>query len=313
MTTNLHQRTIGLKLSHLIQIGAFIITLFLLALEYGCTTSERYKNTTSGYDSSDASALALPENSQTLKDSDGFTQYAKSVDEVLSIRLLSTDSPVVIANCDFDGDGIKDDILYVIPNNASHLSNEYATLITVDNDGNETSVTLSRGIGSEASKSITNISISNLGTEEKRDYIIIGLESYSSNYASTDVHVLRVENGEFNDILTVFDGFSSGAEQFDEAIVEKYKNSTFDIPEPKDNFDLPDDYPVKDYRPGTQICSGVVVPNTHDSILKGTIIIKHIQRYGIVPYTVLAFDGVEWSVIQQRWKDEKEFYRCYVM
>jgi len=112
------------------------------------------------------------------------------------------------------------------------------------------------------------------------DEIVLVLPLFGSNYAATDVHVLKINGSELTEILTILDSPSELSRK-----ISEYEQTLFIIPPPMDT----------DYHNWYDFCTGVSIL-TLDG--KTALEIQHLQRE-VTPYSVVLWNGQEWIVAEQ--------------
>jgi hypothetical protein len=264
--------------------------------------------------------IASPESGQAVngdsqdtleRDSEAirFSLIDRTEREVLEVIVEYGDAPIKIENCDFTDDGNADDILYIIPTKLvpGQYGDDYVELWAVLCDGSEASVILDEKFSADEPHINIHyrmdIFIADL--DGGGDRIIVGNTSTTSTYWAADVFVFQVADNEFHRLLTVLDTIS--AKKPEE--IKKYEDSLFAIPELAGCFGMPEKYRRLDLGLGSSVCSGVFVPNKYADYNRRDILILHLQKFG-VPYTVLSWDGAQWTVVKQAWAegDEDGFY-----
>ena len=118
--------------------------------------------------------------------------------------------------------------------------------------------------------------------------------TWHSNYPTSVVHVLKVADNQLKEILTVIDCPA------DQGLVNNgvYDQSLFVIPEPTDNFGLPDTETER----LASFCTGAYPTKVSvDGMEKQGIAIMHLEsKYSDYwPCSVLAWNGSEWVVAKQ--------------
>lgn len=126
-------------------------------------------------------------------------------------------------------------------------------------------------------------------TQDGSDEIILVMPNHTSNYNSTNIHILSINNGDLTEILTILDSpWSLGEYSYLETT---FKDSLLIIPHIAENEDLPMYTPLNyEY-----FCTGVVFVQTEDGF---ELWVRHLMKDSI-PYSVIRWDGNGWYVADQ--------------
>lgn len=280
----------------------------ILGLSFVLTGCAAGSKTTENSDSvSSDHTVDIQGNAGDVQDNTESTQDKAAIKNIFgtvqigdNVTVDQTNNDISLSGLTLDGQGKKDDSLEVVTqldNNSTPVENILKVIL---GDNRE----LEKVYEGNWSKTIYTADLLSDGTEE----IVLLLRDRASDYGASELHVLKIQNDNLEEILTIVDEPGAlSAQQKD-----KYETSLFLIPWPKDNFKLSDNY-AQDY---VSICTdGSLIDINMDGTTKKGIKISHFggqsqldayrSMYGrkLYPYSVIVWDGNEWTVTEQEVDD----------
>jgi hypothetical protein len=219
---------------------------------------------------------------------------AKKTTPIFRTVIGNGETPVNISGCAFGGDGNANDSVRVgwLSGKAEAAASENEVLITVEHDGGDAFTQTFPGRGG----SDLFIYVCDL-TGDGSDELVVCDTSATSTYGSSDVHVYQIDEYGIKESLTVLD--CPSARDLD--LIAQYRGSFFEMPQPENNFGIPDDLPGLVDKRQSDICTGILMiqreltPDANSVVM----IVTHLQKYGVVPFTAVAWAGERWTVLGQ--------------